>query len=134
MPHGPATIGAILALECAYAGHQQLRSLADQLRAKLPKLAALVVGAEDEVLWYTKFPKEHWLQIQSTNPLERLKAELKRRTNVLGIFLKDAAIIRLGASLLEQNDKWCMNRGCMQFEEIQGLTDTSLTRLPAVQQ
>jgi hypothetical protein len=56
------------------------------------------------------FPRAHWLQIHSTNPLERLNAEIKRRTNVVGIFPNDAAITRLvGAMLLEQNDEWCLN-------------------------
>ena len=72
--------------------------------------------------------------LRSTNPLERLNAEIKRRTNVVGIFPNDAAVTRLvGAMLLEQNDEWSLNRRYMQLEGLQALTDTAPTRLPAVQ-
>ena len=74
------------------------------------------------------------LQIHSTNPLERLNAEIKRRTNVVGIFPNDAAITRLvGAMLLEQNDEWSLNRRYMQLEGLQSLSDTAPTRVPAFQ-
>lgn len=63
------------------------------------------------------FPRAHWAQIYSTNPLERLNAEIKRRTNVVGIFPNDASIVRLvGAMMLEQNDEWSLNRRYMQLE------------------
>ena len=63
------------------------------------------------------FPRAHWPQIYSTNPLERLNAEIKRRTNVVGIFPNDASITRLvGAMMLEQNDEWSLNRRYMQLE------------------
>jgi putative transposase len=118
----------------AEAAHAQWRAVADQLRGKLPKLSALMDGAEHEVLSYMNFPRAHWLQIHSTNPLERLNAEIKRRTNVVGIFPNDAAVTRLvGAMLLEQNDEWSLNRRYMQLEGLQTLTDTAPTRLPAVQ-
>jgi putative transposase len=69
-----------------------------------------------------------------TNPLERLNAEIKRRTNVVGIFPNDAAITRLvGAMLLEQNDEWCLNRRYMQLEGLQSLCDTAPARLSAIQ-
>ena len=79
------------------------------------------------------FPKAHRLQIHSTNPLERLNAEIKRRTDVVGIFPNDAAITRLvGAMMLEQNDEWSLQRRYMQLEGLQALSDTPPTRLPAV--
>ena len=79
------------------------------------------------------FPRAHWPQIYSTNPLERLNAEIKRRTNVVGIFPNDAAITRLvGAMMLEQNDEWALNRRYMQLEGLQTVSDTAPTRLPAV--
>ena len=79
------------------------------------------------------FPRAHWPQIYSTNPLERLNAEIKRRTNVVGIFPNDASITRLvGAMMLEQNDEWSLNRRYMQLEGLQTLCDTVPTRLPAV--
>ena len=129
-----ATIATVFAQDSAEAAHAQWRSVADQLRGKLPKLGELMDGAEHEVLSYMNFPRAHWLQIHSTNPLERLNAEIKRRTNVVGIFPNDAAVTRLvGAMLLEQNDEWSLNRRYMQLEGLQTLTDTAPTRLPAVQ-
>jgi putative transposase len=90
-------------------------------------------GTEDAVLSYMSFPRAHWQQIHSTNPLERLNAEIKRRTNVVGIFLNGAAITRpVGTMLLEQNDEWSLNRRYMQREGLPTLTDTAPTRLPAV--
>ena len=68
------------------------------------------------------FPRAHWTQIYSTNPLERLNAEIKRRTRVVGIFPNDASITRLvGAMMLEQNDEWSLNRRYMQLEGLQTL-------------
>ena len=73
--------------------------------------------AEPDVLAYMTFPKAHRTKIYSTNPLERLNAEIKRRTRVVGIFPNEAAIVRLvGALLLEQNDEWQLNRRYMQLE------------------
>jgi putative transposase len=107
--------------------------VADQFREKLPKLAACMDEAENDVLAFMGFPRAHWTQIYSTNPLERLNAEIKRRTNVVGIFPNDAAIARLvGAMMLEQNDEWSLNRRYMQLEGLQTLSDTVPTRLSAV--
>jgi putative transposase len=79
------------------------------------------------------FPKAHRIQIHSTNPLERLNAEVKRRTNVIGIFPNDQAIIRLvGALMLEQNDEWSLQRRYMQLEGLQSLSDNQSARLSAV--
>jgi len=84
----------------------QWRTVADQLRAKFPKLAVLMDHSETDVLAFMSFPKAHRVQIHSTNPLERLNAEIKRRTDVVGFFPNEAAITRLiGALLLEQNDE-----------------------------
>ena len=83
--------------------------MADWLRARFPKLACKMDDAEHEVLAFMSFPKAHRTQIHSTNPLERINAEVKRRTNVIGIFPSDQAIIRLvGAMMLEQNDEWSL--------------------------
>jgi hypothetical protein len=75
--------------------------VADQLRAKFPKLSALMDEAENDVLAFMTFPRAHWAQIYSTNPLERLNAEIKRRTNVVGIFPNDAAIVRLVGAMTD---------------------------------
>ena len=85
----------------------QWRQVADQLRPKVPKLAVLMDEAEHDVLAYMSFPRD----LHSTNPIERLHAEVKRRTNVVGIFPNEAAITRLvGAILLEKNDEWAVSR------------------------
>jgi putative transposase len=93
----------------AEAAKAQWRRVAGQLRPKLPKLAAFMDEAEDGVLAYMGFPADHWSKIHSTNGLERLNGEIKRRTEVVGIFPNDDAIVRLvGAILLEQNDEWAV--------------------------
>ena len=85
------------------------------------------------MLAFMGFPKAHRKQIDSTNPLERLNAEVKRRTDVVGIFPNDAAITRLvGALLLEQSDEWQLQRRYMQLEGLQTLTDNQPARLSAV--
>ena len=128
-----AAIATAFAQDTPEAAHAQWRTVADQFRAKLPKLAKLMDAAEHDVLAFMQFPKAHRLQIHSTNPLERLNAEIKRRTNVVGIFPNDAAIVRLvGAMMLEQNDEWSLNRRYMQLEGLQSLSDNPATRLPAV--
>lgn len=102
-----ALINTVFAQESAQAASAQWRTVADQLRAKFPKLATMLDEAENDVLAFMHFPKAHRKQLASTNPLERLNAEIKRRTDVMGIFLNEAAIVRLvGALLLEQNDEW----------------------------
>ena len=78
-----------------------------------------MLRAEDDVLAYKTFPQVHWRQIHSTNPLERLNKEIKRRTNVVGIFPNGAAIRRLvGALMLEQNDEWAVTRRYMTLETV----------------
>jgi len=77
--------------------------------------------------------KAHRKQIASTNPLERLNAEIKRRTDGVGIFPNDPAIVRLaGALLLEQNDEWQLQRRYMQLEGLQTVSDNQIHRLSAV--
>jgi putative transposase len=87
-----ALINTVFAQDSAETASAQWRTVADQLRGKFPKLAAMMDEAEPDVLAFKSFPKAHWAQIASTNPLERLNAEIKRRTNVVGIFPNDAAI------------------------------------------
>ncbi len=128
-----AVINTIFAQESPEAASVQWRSVTDQLRAKFPKLAEMMDAAENDVLAFMGFPRAHRLQIHSTNPLERLNAEIKRRTNVVGIFPNERAIIRLvGAMMLEQNDEWALQRRYMQLEGLQSLCENQSVRLSAV--
>ncbi len=113
---------------------QQWRRVADQLRPKVPKLAALMDEAEPDVLAYMTFPQQHRAKLHSTNPLERLNGEIKRRTEVVGIFPNEAAITRLvGAILLEQNDEWAVQRSrYMTLETIAPIPDDPIIGLPAM--
>jgi hypothetical protein len=116
------------------AASKQWRAVADQLRPKVPKLAAFMDDAEADVLAFMSFPKDHRPKIHSINPLERLNGEIKRRTDVVGIFPNEDAITRLiGALLLEQNDEWAVQRGrYMSLETIASLSDDPVVKLPAV--
>ena len=126
-----AFVATAFAQEDAEAASAQWRLVADQLRPKAPKLAALMDEAEHDVLAYMSFPREHRQKLHSTNPIERLHAEIKRRTNVVGIFPNEGAITRLvGAVLLEQNDEWAVARRYMTLESIAPVSD-NLTRQAA---
>lgn len=128
-----AMINTVFAQETLDAAIAQWRVVADQLRDKFPRLAAMLDKSEADVLAFMSFPKAHHKQIHSTNPLERLNAEIKRRTDVVGIFPNDAAIMRLvGALLLEQSDEWSLQRRYMQLEGLHALADNQTARLSAV--
>jgi transposase-like protein len=129
-----AFIGTAFAQETAQAASIQWRAVADQIRPKVPKLATIMDEAEQDVLAYMSFPKEHRTKLHSTNPIERLNGEIKRRTDVVGIFPNEEAISRLvGALLLEQNDEWAVQRGrYMTLETIAHMSDDLIVRLPAV--
>jgi transposase-like protein len=119
-----AAIRTAFTQETPAAARKEWRAVADRLRGRFPKLGELMDEAEDDVLAHMSFPKDHWQQIYSTNPLERLNGEIKRRTNVVAIFPNEAAIVRLiGALLLEQNDEWAVQRRYMSLETLEGLSD-----------
>ncbi len=123
----------IFAQESADAAHEQWHHVADALRERYEKLAIMMDGSGEEVLAYMAFPKEHWAQISSTNPLERVNKEIKRRADVIGIFPNTAAVIRLvGALMLEQNDEWSVSRRYMTLETIGALSDNPSISLPAL--
>jgi putative transposase len=123
-----ATIRTAFAQPDATSAREQWRRVADGFRERFPRLAALLDEAEADVLAYLAFPAEHWRQIWSNNPLERLNKEVKRRTDVVGIFPNEAAVVRLtGAVLSEQHDEWQVGRRYLSAESLAKL----LTPAPA---
>jgi putative transposase len=91
----------------------------DRLQPVAPKVAGLLEAAEAELLAFYQLPREHWSKLRSTNPLERVNREIGRRTDVVGIFPNDAALLRLaGALLIEQNDEWLVARRYLSQESL----------------
>ena len=129
-----AFIATAFAQNDAQAAKSQWRKVADQLRPTLPKLAALMDEAETNVLAYMSFPATHRTKLHSVNPLERLNGEIKRRTDVVGIFPNEEAVTRLiGALLLEQSDEWAVQRTrYMTLETIAALGEDTQVSLPAL--
>jgi len=129
-----AFIATVFAQDDAEAARTQWRQVADQLRPRVKNLAALMDQAEADVLAYMSFPAAHRPKLHSTNPIERLNGEIKRRTDVVGIFPNEDAITRLiGALLLEQNDEWAVQRArYMTLETIAPLSEDPIVKLPAV--
>ena len=129
-----AFIATAFAQNDADAARRQWRAVADKLRPKMAKLATFMDDAEADVLAYMSFPAPHRAKLHSTNPLERLNGEIKRRTEVVGIFPNEEAIIRLiGAILLEQNDEWAVQRArYLTLETIAPLGDDGAISPPAV--
>ena len=114
VPHvAREAIAAIVRTVFAHPDHAsalvQLRKVADGIRSRFPRAATLLEEAAEDILAYRHLPLEHQRQLHSTNPLERLNKEIKRRSQVVGIFPNPAAVIRLvGAVLLEQDDEWAV--------------------------
>ena len=129
-----AFIATAFAQDDAEAARIQWRQVADQLRPRVKKLAELMDEAESDVLAYMSFPPAHRPKLHSTNPIERVNGEIKRRTEVVGIFPNDEAVIRLvGAILLEQHDEWAVQRArYMTLETMAPLSDDPFVKLPAV--
>lgn len=129
-----AFVATAFAQEDIASASRQWRAVADQLRAKLTKLAALMDDSEVDVLACMDFPTQHRAKLHSTDTLERLNGQIKRRTEVVGIFPNAAVITRLvGAILLEQNDEWDVQPArCMRLETMAPVSDNALVSLPAV--
>jgi putative transposase len=110
----PLVSGAIRGIFTAAStaeARQRLGQVVDQLRPHAAKVARLLEAAEADLLAFYGFPAEHWSKLRSTNPLERVNREIGRRTDVVGIFPNDGALLRLaGMLLLEQNDEWLVGR------------------------
>jgi putative transposase len=128
-----AMIRTIFTQETKAEAFAQWDKVADALRDKHDKLGALMDASREDVLTYMDYPKEHWAQIASTNPLERVNKEIKRRGDVVGIFPNDEAVVRLvGALMLEQSDEWAVSRRYFSLESLAGLANTDARKLPAV--
>jgi putative transposase len=128
-----AMLKTIFAQENKAAAVEQWDEVADALRAKHAKIGDLMDASREDVLAYMDFPKEHWPQIASTNPLERLNREIKRRADVVGIFPNDDAIVRLvGALMLEASDEWAVSRRYMSLETLVRIDQTDSVRRPVV--
>ena len=129
-----AFIATAFAQDTAQAAQEQWRRIADQLRPTVPKLAGLMDTSEADVLAYMTFPQAHRTKLHSTNPIERLNHEVKRRADVVGIFPNEAAIRRLvGAVLLEQNDEWAVQRArYMPRDTLTEIVDPPHAELPVM--
>jgi putative transposase len=127
-----ATIRTVFVQPDAAASREQWRRVADSFRGRFPRLAALLDEVEADVLAYLPFPSDHWRQIWSNNPLERLNKEVKRRTDVVGIFPNEAAVVRLvGAVLAEQHDEWQVARRYFSAESLAKRTTPDADALAA---
>src|SRR6056297_2681329 len=147
-----AMLKTIFAQESKADAEMQWETVADALREKKDKLGTFMDASRDDVLAYMglrpflpqtvprtvcrfadrrELPREHWAQIASTNPLERVNREIKRRTDVVGIFPNDDAIIRLvGAIMLETNDEWTVARRYMSLEALARVSDNQTSGCP----
>ena len=119
-----AAIRSVFSQEDQAAASRTWRQVADQLRPRFQRLADLLDAAEADVLAFMAFPRANWSKLHSTNPIERLNKEVKRRADVVGIFPNEASIRRLvGAVLLERNDEWQLQHRYMSLETMAGIAD-----------
>ena len=119
-----AAIRGIFTATSGDEARERLAEVIERLQPIAPKVAELVLNAESDLLGFYALPREHWSKLRSTNPLERVNREIGRRTDVVGIFPNDAALIRLaGAMLIEQNDEWLVSRRYLSQESLSAVLD-----------
>jgi putative transposase len=119
-----ALIRPIFNAETGEQARQLLGEAIERLERPLPKVAAILERAEEDLLAFYAFPVDHWCKLRSTNPLERLNREIGRRTDVVGIFPDDASLIRLATSLvIEQNDEWLVGRRYLSLDSLAPLLE-----------
>jgi putative transposase len=134
-----AAIRGIFAADDGTQARERLAEVVERLQPVAPKVAQLLLDAEDDLLGFYAFPREHWSKLRSTNPLERVNREIGRRSDVVGIFPNDAALIRLaGMLLIEQSDEWLVNRRYLSQESLSAVlepaedTDKENKEVPAL--
>ncbi len=119
-----ALLRAIVNAESAEQARELTGDALERLRAPLPKLAALLEEAEEDLTAFYSFPADHWTKLRSTNSLERVNREIGRCTDVVGIFPNDRALIRLAASIvIEQNDEWLVGRRYLSNHSLDAVLD-----------
>jgi putative transposase len=119
-----AAIRGIFQASSGQEARERLAEVLERLEPVAPKVAQLLLDAEADLLGFYALPREHWTKLRSTNPLERVNREIGRRTDVVGIFPNDAALIRLaGALLVEQNDEWLVSRRYLSQESLSSVLD-----------
>jgi len=119
-----ALLRPIFNADSSEAARELVSGALDRLREPLPKVAALLEEAEEDLLAFYAFPSDHWTKLRSTNPLERFNREVGRRTDVVGIFPNDRALIRLAASVvIEQNDEWLVGRRYLSNHSLEAVLD-----------
>ena len=119
-----ALLRAIVNADSAEQARELTGEALERLRAPLPKLAALLAEAEEDLTTFYAFPADHWTKLRPTNPLERVNREIGRRTDVVGIFPNDRSLIRLAASVvIEQNDEWLVGRRYLSAHSLDALLD-----------
>jgi putative transposase len=119
-----ALIRPVFGAESGAQARELVSDALERLRKPLPRVAALLEEAEDDLLAFTAFPADHWTKLRSTNPLERFNREIGRRTDVVGIFPNDRSLIRLAASVvIEQNDEWLVGRRYLSNHSLEAVLD-----------
>jgi len=127
-----AAVRTIFAQPNRQAAGQQLQEVVKVLEGRWPKAAKVLVDAQHDVLAYMAFPQEHWTRMYSTNSLERLNREVKRRTDNVGVFPDHASVMRLvGSVLLEIDDEWQVERRYFSLESMRRLREPTSETPPS---